>query len=77
MTQIRELQMGDIALQKIVQRVRKGKESNFHLHNGELLRYQERLCVPSNDELRMKILKEAHHSAYSIHSNNTKMYQDL
>jgi hypothetical protein len=33
--------------------------------------------VPKKNELRMKILDEAHISKYSIHHDSTKMYQDL
>jgi hypothetical protein len=33
--------------------------------------------VPSNEELRRKILNEAHHSKLSIHPGSNKMYHDL
>jgi hypothetical protein len=33
--------------------------------------------VPEIKRLREIILKEAHDSTFSIHSGNTKMYQDL
>ena len=42
-----------------------------------VLRLQDRLCVPNVDELRKKILEEAHSSRYSIHPGATKMYRDL
>ncbi|WMV07831.1 hypothetical protein MTR67_001216 [Solanum verrucosum] len=42
-----------------------------------VLHYQGRLCVPKVDELRQKILPEAHNSRYSIHPGATKMYRDL
>ena len=39
--------------------------------------YEGRLCVPNNEELRNKILSEAHYSKFTIHPGITKMYQDL
>ena len=33
--------------------------------------------VPSNEEIRRKILEEAHHSKLSIHPGSNKMYHDL
>ena len=41
------------------------------------MRYQGRLCFPSLDGLRIRILEEAHRSRYSIHPGATKMYHDL
>ena len=41
------------------------------------MRYKDRLVVPSNEELRRKILNEAHHSKLSIHPGSNKMYHDL
>jgi hypothetical protein len=39
--------------------------------------FNDRIVVPKKDELRKKILDEAHTSKYSIHPGSTKMYQDL
>ena len=33
-----------------------------------------RLCVPATEELKRKILDEAHSSAYAMHPGSTKMY---
>ncbi|XP_070012963.1 uncharacterized protein [Nicotiana sylvestris] len=41
------------------------------------LRYRDKLCVPNVDELRERIMSEAHNSRYSIHPGSTKMYHDL
>ena len=41
------------------------------------MRYKDRLVVPSNEELKRKILNEAHHSKLSIHPGSNKMYHDL
>jgi hypothetical protein len=42
-----------------------------------VLWYKGRICVPNIKELKDKILREAHESAYSIHSGGNKMYHDL
>ncbi|KAA3465864.1 reverse transcriptase [Gossypium australe] len=39
--------------------------------------FRNRICVPRNSELIQKILHEAHHSYFSVHSGSTKMYNDL
>ena len=36
-----------------------------------------RLCVLDMDDLRTKIVTEAHGFRYSIHPGSTKMYHDL
>ena len=42
-----------------------------------IIRYEGRLCVPFNEELKAEILREAHHSKYTIHPGVTKMFQDM
>jgi hypothetical protein len=42
-----------------------------------VLWYKGRICVPNVKELKEKILREAHESAYSIHPGGNKMYHDL
>ena len=36
-----------------------------------------RFCVPQKATIEMEILREAHHSLYTAHPSETKMYQDL
>ena len=36
-----------------------------------------RLCVPATEELKRKILEEAHSSASAMHPDSTKMYHTL
>lgn len=49
----------------------------FKIVGDDILRYQERLCVPNIDGLRERILVEAHDSRYTIHPSSTKIYHDL
>ncbi|CAL2240309.1 unnamed protein product [Prunus armeniaca] len=48
---------------------------NVHADGG--LRYLDRLYVPEISDLRKEVLKEGHHSFYTIHPGGTKMYLDL
>ena len=50
---------------------------SFSLGGDGILRYQDRLCVPDVDDLRTRIMAEAHGSRYSIHPGSTKMYHDF
>ena len=49
----------------------------FRVDHKGILWFESRLVVSKNQELRKKILDEAHHSKFSIHPGSTKMYQDL
>jgi hypothetical protein len=44
--------------------------------NQGVLWYQGKICVPGVKELKDKILREAHESAYSPHPGGNKMYHD-
>ncbi|KAL0386066.1 UNVERIFIED_CONTAM: hypothetical protein Sradi_3000900 [Sesamum radiatum] len=56
-----------------------GKRSNsdFTIDPDGILRFRDRLCVPGNQSIKDEILKEAHHSHYTLHPGGNKMYQDL
>ncbi|XP_061993237.1 uncharacterized protein LOC133711082, partial [Rosa rugosa] len=41
------------------------------------LRFRGRLYVPSVDNLKEEVMREAHRSRYTIHPGGTKMYMDL
>ena len=53
-----------------------GRVSIFRVGPDGVLRFQDRVCVPSVPELRRAILEEGHRSSLSIHPGATKMYQD-
>ena len=53
------------------------RESSFRVGSDGVLRFQDRVCVPSVPKLRRTILEEGHRSSLSIHPGATKMYQDL
>ena len=50
---------------------------HFSIDDQGVVKFKNQLVVPSSDELRRKILDEAHNSKLSIHLRNNKMYHDL
>jgi hypothetical protein len=54
-----------------------GKAPDFTEDKHGTVWFRKRICVPDVDHLHKKILQEAHDSAYSIHPDSTKIYQDL
>jgi hypothetical protein len=75
--EIRTGQVEDEKIQEIKRNIKEEKSPDF-LEDGEgVLWYKGRICVPSVKELKDKILREAHESAYSIHLGGNKMYHDL
>jgi hypothetical protein len=49
----------------------------YSLDNDKLLRYNRRIYVPPNDELRSLILRKAHRLLYMAHLGVTKMKEEL
>ena len=41
------------------------------------VRFRGRICVPKDETLREEVLREAHHSRFTIHPGGNKMYRDL
>ncbi|CAM8993618.1 unnamed protein product [Rhodiola kirilowii] len=68
----------DLGLENIRVRISNGENiEGWTIHEGQGLRYQNRLVVPTNEALKEDLLREAHRSKYTIHPGSTKMYQDL
>ncbi|KAA0049875.1 ty3-gypsy retrotransposon protein [Cucumis melo var. makuwa] len=57
--------------------VEAGQDEEFSISFDGGLVYERHLCVPTDDAIKTKLLTEAHSSAFSMHLDNTKMYQDL
>jgi hypothetical protein len=70
-------QRNDPFLESLRAGIEKGETQGFLIHEDGSLRWKNRLCVPNNEQLRERILKEAHQSLYSIHPGSSKMYHDL
>jgi len=50
---------------------------DFTLGSDGILRFQGRVCVLDDAEMKRLILAEVHKSRLSLHPGMTKMYQDL
>jgi hypothetical protein len=72
-------QSNDEGLDHIKRRMKEGdpKVACFHEDAEGTLWFKERLVVPRKQDLKKKILDEAHTSRYSIHPRSTKKYHDL
>ena len=74
---IKEAQTEDLMVQKWVKNVEKGEIPDFNLSSEGVLRFKNRIVVPRDENLKRKILEEAHRSKYTIYPGSYKMYQDL
>jgi hypothetical protein len=70
-------QLDDEKVQEIKRNIKEEKSPGFSDDDEGVLWYKGRICVPNVKELKHKILREAHESAYSIHTGGNKMYYDL
>jgi hypothetical protein len=74
--EIRRSQIEDEKIQEIKRNIKEEKSPGFLEDNEGVLWYNGRICVPNVKELKDKILREAHESAYSIHPRGNKIYHD-
>ena len=72
-----EAQKNDEQISTIVSQIGEGKETGFLVKEDGSLYYKDRVCVPSDSELKKAILEEAHSVSFAMHQRSTKMYQDL
>jgi hypothetical protein len=70
-------QVEDEKIQEIKCNIKEEKSPGFLEEEEGVLWYKGRICVPSVKELKDKILREVHESAYSIHLGENKMYHGL
>jgi hypothetical protein len=77
---LQEIQKGQIEdekIQEIKHNIKEEKSPRFLEDEEGVLWYNGRIYVPNIKELKDKILREAHESAYSIHPGGNKLYHDL
>jgi hypothetical protein len=72
---IRAAQEQDDETTRLKEKINKGL--GFYITSDGLFRYQNRICVPNDEEIKKLILEETHFSPYSVHPGGTKMYRDL
>ena len=74
---IKSSKVDDAQIIKIIEEVQEGKRLGFNVSNDGVLRFGNRLCVPSDFALKKEIMEEAHRTPYSVNPGSTKMYRDI
>jgi hypothetical protein len=74
---IAEQRYDDLEVPHIKRLMAEGRGPHFSIDEQGLVKYKNRVVVLGNEELRRKILDEAHQSKLSIHPRSNKMYHDL
>ena len=54
-----------------------GRGRDFSIRDDGMVLFQGRVVVPDLEDLRSRIMREAHATPYSIHPGSNKMYQDI
>nr|KYP45025.1 Retrotransposable element Tf2 [Cajanus cajan] len=75
--QIGEARVVNKFIQKKKRLVGQKDGEKFNIDQKGVLRFNDRIYVPNDSEIKKIILGEAHKSKLSIHPGATKMYQDL
>jgi hypothetical protein len=61
----------------INEKMKREPTKHFRVDEQGVLWFKDRMVVPKNQELKNKLMDEAHHSKLSIHPRSSKMYQEL
>ena len=72
-----DAQKNDEKMLKKVHLVRDSDKIDFSVKEDGSLYFQNRLCVSADNELKKKLLYEAHNKVFTMHPKGNKMYQDL
>jgi hypothetical protein len=75
--QIIQKKKSDKGIFHIKERMKSEPNSRFKLDERIILWFDECLVIPKDQELRTKILDEAHQSKLSIHPGSSKLYSNL
>ena len=76
-SQIAQAQREEEDFLRTIVLAKEGKLKGFTLGADGLWRFEGRICVLANGDLRRRILEEAHKSHFNIHPGRMKMYQDV
>ena len=74
---IRERQLLDAGLNRVREQLGLEEARDFAVSDDGILRFQGRVCISDDAEVRKLILEEGHKRRLSLHPSMTKMYQDL
>ena len=69
-----DAQKNDEEMQQKVQLVRDSDKTDFSVKEYGSLYFRNRLCVPADNELKKKLLYEAHNTVFTMHLGSNKMY---
>ena len=69
-----DAQKNNEEMQKKVQLVRDSDKTDFSIKEDEILYFQNRLCVPVDNELMKMLLYESHNTVCTMHPGGNKMY---
>ena len=76
--EIKENQQGDVKLERIKKKIQEGKAGDFRIHEDGSLRFKGRWCIPQKcEDLKRRLMEEAHNTPYSVHPGGDKLYKDL
>ncbi|KAL6311769.1 hypothetical protein AAG906_022856 [Vitis piasezkii] len=71
-------QRKDTKLEGIRSRIMAGDAvEGWNIHSNGGIHFLNKLCVPNDAQVKEEVMKEAHHSRFTIHHGETKMYHDL
>jgi hypothetical protein len=69
---VREAQEKDSKLVELREKVRYGEAPNFYITTDDILRYEDQVCVPDDEEVKIYSLEEAHQTPYTVHPGSKK-----
>ena len=75
--EIQSTQRSDAKLEKIRKAKEEGKAEDFTIARDGTMKFKGRWCVPDKDDLKQRIMSEAHNTPYSVHPGGDKLYKDL
>ncbi|KAG8502945.1 hypothetical protein CXB51_000734 [Gossypium anomalum] len=75
--QIRDKLKGDKSLELRFRQVEDGVTTDFRINSDGVLCFRGRIFVPSDEDLRLSILREAHSSPYTMHPSGNKIWLRL
>ena len=65
-------------MERIKKKIQEGKAGDFRIHDDGSLRFKGRWCIPQNcEDLKRRLMEEAHNTPYSVHPGGDKLYKDL
>jgi len=71
---VKERQLLDASLKRVVEQLGSDEAKDFALGNDGILRFQGRVCIPDDAEVKRLILEEGHKNRLSLHPRMTQMY---